>query len=196
MTNSNTVSDDSLIRQGIEQGGKQRRLFEDRLYKKYAYLISNGVWKHKITEDESSMAYSDTILTVINHLINKKFEGRAELKTYIHQIFSNKCVDIIRKNTTKKSTVYQTDIISDHVNQLPDDLQNQIQQLITQETTQLIWQQVQNLGNKCYSLLLHWHEGYTDQEVADIMEFNSADVVKTSRLRCITKLRTLFKSQP
>jgi RNA polymerase sigma-70 factor (ECF subfamily) len=188
----NQSLDDSQIRRGIEQGGSQRRIYEDRLYNKYMYLINNGVWKHKITEDESSMAYSDTILTVIDHIVKNRFEGRSELKTYVNQIFLNKCVDIIRKKTTNKSSVYQTDVISEYVTQLPDELQNSVQKLIAAETIDRIWKHLKDLGEKCYLLVTYWHSGYADKEVAEMLEFNSPEVVKTSRSRCLKKLRELF----
>ncbi len=188
------LTDDQSIRSGIEQGGSRRRHFENLLYEKYSYMIRDGVWRHKLSEDDSSIAYSDTILGVIENIVKKQFEGRAELKTYIFQIFSNKCVDLIRKNTTKKATVYQTDTISDYINLLPDDMQNAVQQMISKHETERIWQKLRVLGKKCYELVMKWNEGYSDKEVAEIMSFNSAEVVKTSRLRCLNKVREMVKN--
>lgn len=190
---NNKLTDDLSIRNGIEKGGPNRRHFENLLYEKYVYMVKDGVWRHKLSEDDSSIAYSDTILSVIDNIVKKQFEGRSELKTYIFQIFSNKCVDFIRKNTTNKSAVYQTDVINDYINQLPDDMQNAVQQLISKNETERIWQTLKLIGDKCYQLVMHWSEGYSDKEVAQIMFFNSAEVVKTSRLRCLNKVREMIK---
>ena len=35
-------------------------------------------------------------------------------------------------------------------------------------------------------------DGYNDKEIATAMEYKTADVVKTSRLRCLDKLRQLY----
>lgn len=82
---------------GIRAGGAQRQLYENKLYKKYDYFIADGVRKHRLTEDDCFSAYSDAIMTVIENIVSSRFEGRSELKTYLYQIFSNKCVDAIRK---------------------------------------------------------------------------------------------------
>jgi RNA polymerase sigma-70 factor (ECF subfamily) len=48
------------------------------------------------------------------------------------------------------------------------------------------------MGENCRQLLGLWSESYSDKEIASIMEYKTADVVKTSRLRCLEKLRQLY----
>lgn len=184
---------DSDIIQGIRTGGTARRLHENQLYGKYTYFIGDGMRKHRLSEDESSMAYSDAVLTVIEHVGADRFEGRSELKTYLFQIFNNKCVDLIRRNTTKKAQVHQANGLDDyHLNMLPDDTRTAVQQLIHQQDAQLLGQRLQELGDKCRQMLLAWGEGYKDEDIAQQMNYQSAAVVKTSRLRCMQKLRELY----
>ena len=52
--------------------------------------------------------YHDTVIAIINNIASGKFEGRSSLKTYIYQIFSNKCVDLLRKKTTNKAKLADT----------------------------------------------------------------------------------------
>ncbi len=186
---------DSDIIQGIRAGGTARRLHENQLYAKYAYLIGKGVRKHRLPEDESSMAYSDAVLSVIEHLGTDRFEGRSGLKTYLIQIFNNKCVDLIRKNTTKKAQVHRANGLDDHyLNLLPDDTRSVIQQLMQQQDAQLLGQRLEEVGDKCRQMLTAWSEGFKDAEIAKQMSYQSAAVVKTSRLRCLQKLRALYLS--
>ncbi len=184
---------DSAIIHGICAGGTARRLHENQLYGKYTYFVGEGVRKHRLSEDESSMAYSDAVLTVIEHINADRFEGRSELKTYLFQIFNNKCVDLIRRNTTKKAQVHQANGLDDyHLNLLPDDTRTAVQQLMHQQDTQLLGQRLQELGDKCRQMLMAWGEGYKDAEIAQQMDYQSTDVVKTSRMRCLQKLRKLY----
>lgn len=184
---------DSIIIQGICTGGTARRLHENQLYGKYAHFVNEGVRKHRLSEDESSMAYSDAVLTVIEHIGVDRFEGRSELKTYLFQIFNNKCVDLIRRNTTKKGQVHQASGLDDYqLNLLPDDTRTAIQQLMHQQDAQLLGQRLQEIGDKCRQMLMAWGEGYKDEDIAQQMGYQSADVVKTSRLRCLQKLRKLY----
>ena len=57
----------------------------------------------------------------------------------------------------------------------------------------LVKQKLKEVGESCRQLLLRWAEGLSDKEIAIAMEYKTADVVKTSRLRCLEKLRQLYK---
>ena len=50
------------------------------------------------------------------------------------------------------------------------------------------------LGDNCKKLLAMFADGYSDKEIAVSMEYKTADVVKTSRLRCLDKLRQSYKN--
>lgn len=186
-----TISDNDLI-DGILSNDSRRHSFENRLYEKYAYLIREGVWKHRLTADDCSMAYSDTILTIIENIQNGRFEGRSGLKTYLYQIFSNKCVDLLRKNATNRQQVHHGETLDDFINILPDDSRSIVQKIIDQYDTEILYQRLRELGDKCQQMIKAWGEGFMDQEIAVEMGYQSAAVVKTSRLRCLEKLKELY----
>jgi RNA polymerase sigma-70 factor (ECF subfamily) len=45
------------------------------------------------------------------------------------------------------------------------------------------------LGDKCRQILLLFEDGFTDREIALELSYNSAAVAKTTRIRCIEKLK-------
>lgn len=188
-----SISDGDLL-EGILMEGAQRRHFENLLYTKYSYLIRDGIRKHQLSEDDCSMVYSDTILSIINNIQAGKFEGRSEFKTYVYQIFTNKCVDLLRKNATNKQKVNLGSSIEDYINILPDESRGVIEHLIEQYDTDLLRKRIYELGEKCTKMLLAWAEGFMDQEIAAQLGYQTAAVVKTSRLRCMERLRTLYKT--
>ena len=189
---SRQLSDADLMA-GIREGGTRRRLYENKLYEKYQYLIGYGTRKHSLTEDECASAYSDTMLTAFDSITNNLFEGRSELKTYLHQIFANKCVDVFRKKTTNRSRVHDATSLDDSLMQLPDESRSIVQTLIAQSDVEKLHRHLQELGEKCRAMILSWGEGYSDDEIAQAMGYNSAAVAKTSRLRCLDKLRERFR---
>lgn len=184
---------DAELMAGIRAGGAQRRLYENKLYEKYQYLITDGTRKHRLTEDDCASAYSDAVLTVFEHISSGRFEGRSELKTYLYQIFNNKCVDGIRKKTTNRSSVHDAFSLDDSLMQLPDETRSVVQQLIAQSDVEKLHQHLRELGEKCRTMILSWGEGYSDDEIAQTMNYNSAAVAKTSRLRCLEKLRERYR---
>jgi hypothetical protein len=89
--------DDAEIINGLRSSGIQRQLSEKKIFEHFFYMVSVALSKHKLSEEECFSAYSDTIISLIENVVSGRFEGRSSLKTYVHQIFMNKCVDAIRK---------------------------------------------------------------------------------------------------
>jgi RNA polymerase sigma-70 factor (ECF subfamily) len=148
--------------------------------------------RYKIKEDDSFDAYSDTIISAIDSICSGQFESRSSLKTYIFKVFHNKCVDVVRKNTTNKRSVNHTTTIDKLISQLSDNAKSVVQQMTEQSDFDEIKRRLAELGENCRSLLTMFAEGYADKEIALSMEYKSAGVVKSSRLRCLEKLRKMY----
>lgn len=184
-------SDAELI-EGLKAGGSQRQIFERELYRNYFYLIGHGMKKYNLPEEDVASAYSDTVISLIHQVLSGKFEGRSALKSYTYQIFCNKCVDLLRKETTNKQKANHGIPIDSLVMELPDLARNVVQQLIAKEQRMNLMDKLQEIGDKCKQVLLFFEDGYSDKEIAGFMEYNSPEVVKTSRMRCLDKLRKLI----
>lgn len=185
---SKKISDSDIIN-GIFNGGNERRNAEYKLYNKYNYFIGGATFKHKIDAENASMAYSDAVLTVIEHIVSNRFEGRAELKTYIFQIFNNKCVDALRRLATKEKYMAPID---DILYQLPDAQKNIVADLIQNQDFEQLKQKLSKMGERCQDLLNRWAIGYSDKELALEYGYNTSSVVQTTRLRCLDKLREMY----
>jgi RNA polymerase sigma-70 factor (ECF subfamily) len=193
-TGAKVYTDQEIINRLRESGIDQRRS-EDELFNRFSYFIREGMNKHALSEDESFNAYSDTILAALENIRNTRFEARSSLKTYLFQIFHNKCVDLLRKKTTNKQRVHLSETISGKLLQLSDNARSIIQQLIDQADWQLLKEKMKLLEEKCRQLLTFWGENYSDREIAAQLQYKTADVVKTSRLRCLERLRKLYKNE-
>src|ERR1700676_4862004 len=112
-------SDQEIIEQ-LRQSGIDKRRSEDYLFNRFNYFVREGITKHALTEDESFNAYSDTILAALENICKANFEARSSLKTYLYQIFHNKCVDLRRKRTTNKNSVHRPETISEQLMHLSD----------------------------------------------------------------------------
>jgi RNA polymerase sigma factor (sigma-70 family) len=183
------LQQDDQILEGLKAGYAERSRQEKIFYRQYEYFIDEGCRKYNLNYDDSFSAYSDAVLSALHNIINERFDGRSSLKTYLYQIFSNKCIDLVRKNTTNKQQVHKTMPVADAMNQLPDNARNVIERLVTHELKANIKKQLEAIGQKCKELLLMFEDGLTDKEIAEILSYSNAAVVKTTRLRCLEKLR-------
>jgi RNA polymerase sigma factor (sigma-70 family) len=185
---------DQKIIDNLRQAGAIKRKEEEQLFNLYSYFIQEGVRKYSIIEEESFDAYSDSLLAAIEKISSGSFEGRSSLKTWLFQIFQNKCVDLLRKKTTNKNSIHKTVSVSEMLYQLSDASKTIIEQLVEKADVDLLKKKLSEMGNKCRELLMLSADGYSDKELSLQLAYKSADVVKTSRLRCLEKLRQLYKN--
>lgn len=185
--------DDTRLIEGLQAMGLTGRQHEDELYLRYNYFIQEGCNKYKLTEDDSFSVYSDAVIAVIDNIRSRKFEGRSSVKTYLFQIFCNKCVDVVRKNNTDKASVNRTRNVDDLAFMLPDNVQHVIDRIMQKLNRNIITQNLKSIGEKCYAILTLFEEGFTDREIAEQLSYQTAAVAKTSRLRCLDKLRERIK---
>lgn len=192
LTFAKQATDKDFIR-GIRQGYPQRQVWENKLYLAFRYLIKEAVWKHKIQEDEASMAYSDAILATIKHIDGNTFEQRSSLKTYIYKIFQYKCIDSLRAAQTQKNGAGNREELDNYLELLPDEQQDTMRQLCAKYEVALLKKRIQLMDDRCKRIILAWGEGFRDSEIAEDLGYQSPAVAKTSRLRCLEKLKKSYK---
>lgn len=188
------LPDERELIDNIEQNGSERKKGEERLFTRYAYFIKEAIHKYSLSEEEAFDVYSDAILSAIEKISNGSFQRRSSLKTWVYQIFHNKYVDFIRKKSTNRSSVHRTLSISDPMFEVADTSKTIIQELMDKTDWKLLREKLNQIGDNCRQMLLLWADGYSDKEIALAMEYKTSDVVKTSRLRCLEKLKQLYRS--
>jgi RNA polymerase sigma factor (sigma-70 family) len=195
MKGSKLIPDaDLTILNNLKQTGPARRRGEEQLFTSYNYFIQRGMQKYSLPEEEAFDAYADAVLSAIDTITKGSFAGLSTLKTYLFGIFRNKCVDLLRKKTTNRSSVHRTVSITDMLFYISDSGKTVIQRLIEQADRDTLKKKLNELGDACRQLLLLSAEGNTDRQIAELTEYKTAAVVKTSRLRCLERLRHLYNS--
>lgn len=197
MTNMKAIltSSDREIIDALQQSGPERRLAEEKLFKEYVYFIHKATYKYSLPEEDAFDAYSDTILSAIQTIARRDFEERSSLKTWLSRIFHNKCVDLVRKRTTNKYSVHQTSAVTDYMLEFSDTAKTVVQKLVDRADLDVLREKLDQLGTNCRQMLLLSADGFTDQQIAQELGYKTADVAKTSRLRCLEKLKHLYKAR-
>ncbi|MBS1662610.1 MAG: sigma-70 family RNA polymerase sigma factor [Bacteroidetes bacterium] len=183
---------DTEIIDNLTRDGHNRRKAEDQLFNGFIYFVKEGIRKYSLEEEEALDVYSDTIISAIEKITGGLFEGRSSLKTYLFRIFHNKCVDRIRQLTTNKNKIHRNTASPDLLSHLSDSAKSIVQHLVEQADFQLLKERLSELGDSCRKMLGLFADGYSDKEIAVAMEYKTAEVVKTSRLRCLEKLRQSY----
>ena len=183
------MQEDRDIIEGLRSGFRERASYEKILYLKYNYFIREGSRKYSISQEDSFSAYSDAVLSAILNIVNDKFDGQSSLKTYLFRVFCNKCIDLVRKNSINKERTNHSTSVPELLGQLPDKTRSVIEQLIHRDIRKAVWESLEQIGEKCKEVLLFFEDGYSDREIAEKLAYNSAAVVKTTRLRCLEKIR-------
>ena len=185
--------EDFEILHGLGNDMNRREVFEKELYSKYMYLIKDGIYRYKLSYDDSFSAYSDAVLTVIHSFQRQTFEQRSSIKTYLTSIFYNKCIDLVRKNTSAKGKLNQAVSTPDLLTQMPDKVKSVIENLIKDQRVQALLKNFETIGEKCKKILLLYQDDYNDRDIAEKIGYNNAGVVKVTRLRCLEKLKEKMK---
>ena len=191
MRGSHSLQDGQIIGL-LRQKGLDRRKGEESFFSEYAYFIREGMRKHRLSEEEAFDAYSDSVLVAIESISAETFKGDSSLKSYLYKIFHNKCVDLFRRNTTNKNSVNRAQSIDEELFRLTDKSRSILQTLIEKADWKVLKERLAQTGDDCRRMLLLWADSYSDKEIAVALEYKTANVVKTSRLRCLTKLRQLY----
>ena len=181
---------DTIIIDGLKGNDKARRQQQEALYQAYEYFIREGCREYRLTYEDSFSAYQDAFTSAVDNIANNRFDGHSSLKTYLYKIFSNKCIDLVRKNATNKNEVHKASPLPEMLNQLPDSAKTIIEGMMTKELKEKVKAQLDTIGDKCKEILLLYEDGLTDREIAEQLAYNNAAVAKTTRLRCLDKLRT------
>ncbi len=183
-----TNQDQQIIKE-LKAKPRQYDAQADALYLQYEYLIDVGCRKYYLNNDDSFTAYTEALFSFIGNIVNGHFDGHSSLSTYLHKIFYNKCVDLVRKNTTNKQSVHKSAMLPELLAQLPDGTRDIVEKLVNEENRRAVNIQMETIGEKCKTILLLFEDGLTDKEIADELSYNTAAVAKTTRLRCLEKLR-------
>ncbi|MEO6649280.1 MAG: sigma-70 family RNA polymerase sigma factor [Chitinophagaceae bacterium] len=190
ISNSGQNADGEIIN-NLRTTGIIKRKAEEQLFMQYSYFITIGENKYSLRSEDLFDAYSDTILAVIHSISNGFFQKRASLKTYVYEIYNNKCIDLIRRGLTRKNAVHKTESINDLQMYLSDNSLSVVEKLTKQSDFALIKEKMHYLSANCQQVILLSADGYSDKEIAEIVKFKTAEVAKTTRLRGLRKLRKL-----
>jgi RNA polymerase sigma factor (sigma-70 family) len=178
------MTDQQFIDEILTGGGIMQKTV-DWFYHDNFNLVYQTVGAHKLSKDEALDAYSDAVTAFVENIRSKKFRGDSKCRTYFVRIFNNKCIDIIRKNTTNrvdKNTIFLDDLKTEQMYRAVDEDQNiGFTEFFTQ------------LSEVCREVLMDWSDGYSMDEIADRNGLKNAHTARSKRYNCFRQLLTILQ---
>ncbi len=179
---------DQHIIKALKQGGYDRERMEYQFYDAYSHYLIKAQRKYRLSEEDAVQAYGDAVISVIHQVINGTFKGQSKLSTYLYQVFQYKCVDLIRKNTTKKNSIAWVHEVPNVSTKVHDALTS----MISQEQFEQFSIHLDRLGSSCKQILMAWGEGYSMEEIAQRFQLKDASSAKSRKYKCLQKLKQLL----
>lgn len=142
-----------------------------------------------LSHEECEEIYNDSFMALCENISSGKLQTlTCSLQTYINQIGRNKSVSYLRSKGEDLHLIpdYQIGQWDD----LPED------EDIEADLLEKVYRLVKEMQNDtCRKLLFgfYWHH-YTMEMLAKLIGANSVDVAKTTKSRCLTKLRNAAKA--
>lgn len=138
-------------------------------------------------EEDREEIYNDSFIALCNNISNGKLQKlTCSLQTYINQIGKNKSIDLLRKkDLTQSLPDYETIGYGNNLELIDED------DTIVTERQEEIYKLVKGMENDtCRKILFgfYWHH-YSMEALAELTGLNNADVAKSTKNRCFTKLR-------
>ncbi|MEM6806635.1 MAG: sigma-70 family RNA polymerase sigma factor [Bacteroidota bacterium] len=174
----------------IRKGGLHEERAMSELFKSFHVFVAMGQSRYKLNESQSLQAYSDSLLSFRRQVIQEKFRGESQIKTYLFKIFSNKCIDILRKRPSKEVEGLESAV------EISNESDNVMKRIIIAEEMEALMKEFEKLGESCKQiLLLAEYLGYTSAEIADKIGFKNAHSVISKKHKCLQRLRGNLKKK-
>lgn len=190
-------SDQELVTM-VQEGGEQSEQAMFHMYDQYFGLCYHFAKKFNLNREELLSAYSNAMMALRAQLLEGKYKGKGSLKKYFRRILNNKCVDIIRKNTTEKK---KRSMIGLETALLQSEELNREEALIEEERRlareekaaaqkALLRKAMEQLSEKCRNILVDYLAyGLTPKQINEKYdEIKNANVARSTIYSCRKKL--------
>jgi RNA polymerase sigma-70 factor (ECF subfamily) len=184
-----TNSDEQLI-QEILEGGSKQELAIRIMYKKCFYIVREGKGKFPLLDqDDLLMSYNSAIIAVRKQIVTHVFRGDSAIATYLHKIFTNRCIDVLRNKFANRN------LSAEYITEMPDESPDILSKSVHDEQIALVRKKIDQLGGVCAQiLLLSEYEGYTAQQIAETIGFSNANSVNSKKHCCLQKLKVMLEA--
>jgi RNA polymerase sigma factor (sigma-70 family) len=180
---------DDALAEAVRQGGREREAALHRLYQKPGLreTVVRHVLDHGGSHQDAQDVFQESFVLLDRNLREGRFEGKSALSTYFVAIAKWHWVGLRRRQGRYQeltASAYEGSVDSPEA------------ETIGSEQRSLLAAGLEQIGERCKSLLQLYQLEYSMDEIADVMGYQNADVAKKEAYRCRIKLREALERQP
>ncbi|CAM4081292.1 RNA polymerase sigma factor [Zobellia roscoffensis] len=159
-----------------------------RVYESNRLKFLNYARRYNLSEEENIDVYQDAYVIFYDNVMSGKLESlTSSISTYLFSIGKYLIFDKMRKNKKVVTGDYDLSRVGETDEQV-NTFDVERQTLTTEQ--ELLKKHFGSLGDKCQELLtLFYYRGFTIQEIMETKNYNSENVVKSAKSRCMKTLK-------
>ena len=164
------------------------RLKLKALYNRYRDEFLNFGRRYNLDKDDLSDVYQEAFLALRKRAVQGKLDAiDSSMKTYLFGIGKYKIFDMIKARKREVSYESQLHVVGDEVIEVEIDNEPQLT-----EKQVVLQKYLKQLGEKCRQVLtMFYYRGLSIKEIAEHAGYQSENVVKAQKSRCLKSLRQL-----
>lgn len=180
---------DSSIVADVRKGGAAEEKAIQSLLNHHRDMIVRLVTQQQGSDADAEDVLYESLTTLVLHLREGKFRGDSALSTYWYAIAKGIWYKRLRKRIREedlggKLAFEEGEIIDPELELESEDLRFSVRSLLGR------------LRPKCQEVLLLWGQHYSMDEIANKMEFKSAQNAMNKKSKCLRELKTLINEEP
>lgn len=180
---------DEAIMNGLRERNTR---YIEYFYKEYFQMVRTIVMKNSGSNADAQDLFHDGLIVLYDKLITGPLVLKASLKTYFHSI----CWHTWMRRLERKNKLLYTDesTVEEGLDAYGDS-QEDIDEVLL-ERRRLMGKYFNQLPADCQKLLILYSQKVPFTEIAEIMNFKDASIVKSRKYKCKRMLKEKMKNDP
>ena len=186
--NKNNLKDSHLI-ENLLTGGAAEEQALGIIYRNNKRLIEQLILKNSGAKEEAKDIFQEAVIDFYENVQAGKFKGESAISSYLYSIARFKWLNRLKRKKTE-ARIIDTQDHSDLRDSLEEDF-------IEKETKEQFMNLFDQAGGSCKELLIYTiYYNYSMADIVEKLSFNSEQVARNQKYRCLKKLKELLRSQP
>jgi len=164
-----------------------------KVYEENREKFLNWARRYHLSDEENIDIYQDAYVIFYDNVTSGKVESfTSSISTYLFGIGKYLIFDRMKKNKKKVSSEFDLSIVGEE-DEVVSSLEIENEELTTEQ--QLLRKYFGTLGKQCQELLtLFYYRGFTINEIMAYAAYNTENVVKAAKSRCMKNLREKIRT--